>query len=161
MIELYVSGQAEVMGRLQRLSARLPAEMKVGMERLTVKLQNSVKSDKLSGQVLKVRTGRLRNSIARDVMADGATVTGMVSTPVVYARPHEYGFEGTVTVREHMRTVKQAFGRSIAPREVTVRQHDMRMNLPERSFLRSALADLDNSGTILAEMEAAIERSVS
>ncbi len=149
------------MARLERLGSGLPTEMRVGMERLTVMLQNMVKAGKLSGQVLKVKTGRLRNSIARDVAENGATVTGSVSSPVVYARPQEYGFQGTVSVREHMRTVKQAFGRPIDPVEVTVREHSMRMNLPERSFLRSALADMDSAGTIRAEMEAAVARASS
>jgi phage gpG-like protein len=161
VIETYVVGDREVVARLQRMGTRLPEEMKVGIERLTVKLQNKVKADKLSGQVLKVRTGRLRNSIARDVISEGPMVTGMVSTPVVYARPHEFGFSGTVAVREHMRTIKQAFGRPIDPVEATVRAHSMKMNLPERSFLRSSLDEMEAAGTIRGEMEAAVERAAS
>ena len=161
MISLYVSGNSEVVARIQRFSERLQPEVKLGITRLTVKLQTIVKTDKLSGQVLNVKTGRLRNSIGMDVTSDGATVTGTVSSPVKYAHPHEYGFQGTVNVREHMRTVKQAFGRPIDPIEVTVREHSMKMNLPERSFLRSALIEMDAAGTIREEMEAAVGRAAA
>jgi phage gpG-like protein len=115
VITLYLSGQGEVMARVRRLSERIPQEMRIGIERLTIRLQTIVRSEKLSGQVLKVKTGRLRNSIAREVFSAGAMVTGIVSSAVKYAKPHEYGFHGTVSVREHMRTVKQAFGRPIEP----------------------------------------------
>jgi phage gpG-like protein len=159
VIQVYEVGRAEVIARLDRINERMQPEMRVGIERLTVKLQTGVRANKLSGQVLKVRTGRLRNSIGRDVTSSGSTVTGIVSTPVVYAKPHEYGFHGTVSVREHMRTVKQAFGRPIEPVQATVRQHEMKMNLPERSFLRAELADMEAAGTIRSEMEAAVERA--
>lgn len=161
MITTYVTGQAEVMARLQRISERLMPELRVSLERLTVKLQTIVRADKLSGQVLNVKTGRLRNSIARDVVEEGQRVTGMVSSPVKYARAHEYGFSGTVGVREHMRTIKQAFGRPIEPTEVTVSAHSMKMNLPERSFLRSSLEELEQAGVIRSEMEAAVTRATS
>jgi hypothetical protein len=35
----------------------------------------------------------------------------------------------------------------------------MRMNLPERSFLRSALMEMESAGTIRGEMEAAAARA--
>jgi phage gpG-like protein len=111
--------------------------------RLTVELLRNVKDDKLSGQVLNVRTGRLRRSInQRTSGLDTPQPEGVVGTNVVYARPHEYGFKGVVSVKTHMRIQKQAFGKAITPVEVTVPQHSRRVNLPEKSFLRSALADL-------------------
>lgn len=160
MIRSYLSGDREIMARLDQLNGRLPGEMRIGMERLTVKLQTRVKR-KLSGDVLNVRTGRLRNGVSRDVQADGLQVTGIVSDPVKYAPPHEYGFRGTVDVREHMRTIRQAFGRPIEEKQITVRQHSMQMNLPERSFLRSALAEMESAGEIRGEMEAAAARAAA
>lgn len=131
------------------------------MERITVKLQNKIRAEKLSGQVLKVRTGKLRRSVERDVQESGQQVTGIVSDTASYAAAHEYGFQGTVAVREHMRTIKQAFGRPIDEKTISVRAHSMRMNLPERSFMRSALAEMSESGEIQAEMAAAIERALA
>lgn len=112
--------------------------------RMTLTLLRNVKNDKLSGQVLNVRTGRLRRSINYRMEGENTThVAGYVGTNVKYGRAQEYGFHGTVSVREHLRMQKKAFGKSIEPVEVTVRAHAMRLNLPERSFLRSALKDLE------------------
>jgi phage gpG-like protein len=159
MIGGYLVGDAEVVQRLDGMGARLRDEMRAGIGRAALKLQRMVKQDKLSGQALKVRTGTLRRSIDQAVIDEGAKVAGIVSTNVKYARVHEYGFKGTVSVRESLRTIRQAFGRPIDPRQVSVRSHSRKVDLPARSFLRSALADLEASGAIRAEMEAAITRA--
>jgi len=161
MIEAYLVGDAEVTAKLDGMGAKLRDEMKAGIGRATLKLQRMVVQSKLSGQVLKVRTGTLRRSIDQAVMDEGANVVGIVSTNVKYARVHEYGFKGTVTVRESLRTIKQAFGRPIDAKQITVKSHSRKMDLPARSFLRSALADLEASGAIRAEMEAAVTRAIS
>jgi hypothetical protein len=44
------------------------------------------------------------------------------------------------------------------PHEVTVKGHSMKMNVPEKSFLRSSLAE--NSASIRAEYEAAVKRAL-
>jgi len=161
VIEAYLVGDAEVTAKLDGMGAKLRDEMKAGIGRATLKLQRMVVQDKLSGQVLKVRTGTLRRSIDQAVTDEGANVVGIVSTNVKYARVHEYGFKGTVTVRESLRTIKQAFGRPIDAKQITVKSHGRKMDLPARSFLRSALADLEASGAIRAEMEAAVTRAIS
>lgn len=132
---------------LKLSAARKGPQLRTGMSglitRLTMQLLIAVKGSKLSGQVLNVRTGKLRRSINQRVTGvDTPTVTGTVGTNTVYARPHEYGFKGKVPVREHLRMQKMAFGRSIEPVQVTVKSHPRNMNLPERSFLRSALQDM-------------------
>lgn len=160
MIDAYVVGDAEIVRKLDAMPARLREELKKGVGRLALKLARNVQKDKLSGQALKVLTGRLRRSI-RDLVEDnGETVSGVVSTPVKYAPPNEYGFSGTVDVREHLREIKQAFGRSITPKQITVKAHPMKMNLPERSFLRSALRELEASGAIREEIDADIQRAL-
>ncbi len=85
-------------------------------------------------------------------------VSGKVGTNVSYARMHEFGFDGVVTVKEHLRMQTMAFGRSIIPRKVTVKAHEMHLHLPERSFLRSALAEMRPE--ILNEVKAAINEGV-
>lgn len=161
MIDLQFIGGTEVMARLDRIDPKLRDELKVGIGRLAIKLQTKVVTEKLSGQVLKRRSGKLRGSIKQIVEVSGTSVSGIVSTPVEYAPPHEYGFHGTVSVKESLRTIKQAFGRSITPTQVTVRAHSMKMNLPERSFLRSALREMQVSGAIAEEINADIARAVA
>jgi phage gpG-like protein len=147
VISVILTGDAEVRARFQRLPQETHARIAREMTRVTIDLQNYIRSDKLSGQVLKNRTGTLRRSINQRVDDSGAEIVGIVGANMdaaKYAAAHEYGFAGTVTVRAYQRRITEAFGRRIAPREVEVGSHSMRMNLPERSYLRSALNEKEN-----------------
>lgn len=159
MISGSVTGDAEVVTYLDRVASRLGPETRIGITRLTLHLQRKVKRDKLSGQVLNVRTGRLRRSVGQDVHDEGDKIVGTVSTPVEYAPPNEYGFTGTQSVRTHLRTITQAFGRPIPATEVEVSAHSRAVNLPERSFLRSSLREMAAAGEITDEMEAVVKRA--
>lgn len=111
--------------------------------RSALRLQREVMENRLSGQVLNVRTGNLRRSIHQRVTNTGSAVIGEVNTNVRYGKAHEYGFVGTVNVKASLRQVRQAFGRPLkSPRYVQVRAHPRNVRLPERSFLRSALRDM-------------------
>lgn len=111
--------------------------------RSALRLQREVMQNRLSGQVLNVRTGNLRRSIHQRVTNTGSAVIGEVNTNVRYGAAHEYGFAGTVNVKASLRQVRQAFGRPLkSPRYIQVRAHSRNVKLPERSFLRSALRDM-------------------
>jgi phage gpG-like protein len=145
--------------KLHRVPKSVEASVLRAVRRLAINLQGYVKDQKLSGQVLHVRSGTLRRSINQEVTQSGSVIKGIVGTNVSYARPHEYGFSGAVQVREHLRTITKVFGRPLAnPVTQTVRAHTMNVNLPERSFLRSALKDFEPR--ILAELKAAASREV-
>jgi len=130
------------------LSSQMIERLRKVVAKLAVELVAKVKSEKLSDQVLHVRTGRLRRSITfrlNNSMPNTATAT--VGTNVSYARIHEYGFKGPVNVRTYMR--KAANGG-----EVVVKAHVRNVNMPERSFLRSALGEM--KGEIMQRMNDAI-----
>ena len=115
--------------------------------------------NRLSGQVLNVRTGNLRRSIHQQVTSSGGLVVGEVNTNVRYGVAHEYGFTGTVNVKASMRQIRQAFGRPLkSPRYVQIRAHSRNVKLPERSFLRSALRDMKPG--IEADLQKSIERAL-
>ena len=95
MIRLETHGSEEVLARFKGLSARLRQELRKSMLKAVIDLQGHIKADKLSGQVLHVRTNTLRSSIEQRVEETSDSVIGTDSTNVVYARLHEYG--GTVT----------------------------------------------------------------
>lgn len=140
-------------------AAALRNRVRTALIRLSIELQAYIKSSKLSGQVLKNRTGTLRRSINRKIIETPTSIQAFVGTNVKYARPHEYGFEGTVNVREHLRLVKEAWGRELKmPVWATVKPHQREVRLPERSFLRSAL--LDKRSKILTELNVAINKPV-
>ena len=98
--------------------------------------------NKLSGDILKVRTGRLRRSIHPEWDFKPGHMGATVGTNVEYAAIHEYGFKGTVQVKSFQREMTKAFGRPIAPKQVTVSAHSRNINMPGRSFLRSALKEM-------------------
>ncbi|KGW27306.1 hK97 gp10 family phage protein [Burkholderia pseudomallei MSHR733] len=155
--EAQVKGESQVIARIGRIVPNIRNALVQRVQRLVIALQVHVVADKLSGQVLNVRSGRLRRSVNQGVTTTDTTITGVVSTPVEYAPPNEYGFQGVVTVKEHLRQVTMAWGKPLStPVTATVREHTMAMNLPERSFLRSALAD-QREDILRGVREAAVE----
>lgn len=156
MITGYVSGDTAVSADLRGLPARARTGLAKGLGRIALKLQAKVQREKLTGQVLKVKTGTLRRSVEQLVKDSGDSVLAVVSSNLSYARTHEFGFNGTASVKEHVRTIKQAFGKSIAPTQVNVKSHSRNVDLPERSFLRTSLRELDSAGVIKEEITKAI-----
>ena len=146
--QLIVSMRAEtLLARLAGTADRLDKGMRAAVERLSIIVQTGVKEDKLTGQVLHVRTGTLRRSINRKVTQTSAGVFATVGTNVAYAGAHEYGFDGAVTVKSHTRRAAlqmaakrtQRVGKSEGT--INVREFVRHMHMPERSFLRSELRD--------------------
>lgn len=161
MIRGEVTGDREVVLGLQRVEEAARGEIRAGIGRITLKLLTQVKSLKLSGQALNVRTGRLRRSITQRIEDSGPDISGIVGTNVEYAAIHEFGFKGNVSVKQHLRQVKQVFGRKLkSPVQALVGAHTRNVDLPARSFLRTALAELNDSGVIETEINAAIARAV-
>jgi phage gpG-like protein len=130
--------------RLANMPAALQKALVAKLTVLTTKLENHIKADKLSGQVLNVRTGALRRSIfAPPIQVSPNQVVGTVesSSDVKYARIHEFG--GTIDVPEITPVKAQALHFVMNGKDVfakRVRAHTVHM--PERSFMRSALADM-------------------
>jgi phage gpG-like protein len=159
MIEGQVLG-TEVIQRFHAMPPSLREQLFEAIDKLSKTLTNKTKA-KLSGAVLTRRTGMLRRSITPAVISGGDTVTGVVSTAVKYARIHEYGFNGTESVKSHLRTIKQAFGRSIIPVTFEVAAHTRHVNMPERSFLRSTLNEMETSGAIRKGIARAVRKATA
>jgi hypothetical protein len=159
VITAYLVGDAPLLERLRALPDAINSGLVRGLTQLGIELQRHVQEDKLSGQVLRSRTGSLRSSLSLEVDQSGGAVTASVFTDSQHARVQEYGFAGTVSVRASLRRIREAFGRPITEKTIAVRAYDRRMNLPERSFLRSALEDM--APAIRDEVEAALAEAVS
>jgi hypothetical protein len=142
VITAYLVGDVQLLERLRALPDAINSGLLRGITQLGIELQRRVQQDKLSGQVLRSRTGSLRSSIGLQVDQSDGAVTASVFTDSRYAGAEEYGFTGTVSVRTSLRRIRQAFGRPIAEKTISVRAYDRRMDLPEHSFLRSALEDV-------------------
>ncbi len=109
----------------------------------------------LSGQVLKVRTGRLRSSVTTRVLRRGSEIIGTVGTNVFYGRIHELGRPGPWTIQAVRRRALAftAGGKRVIVRQVT------HPGLKARPWLRPALTE--SRAEIEALFRAEIERAVN
>lgn len=137
-----VLGAERVAARLSNAGPRVRERVRTEVQRLGLELLRKVKAEKLTGQVLNVRTGRLRRSINQRIMDAGGEITTSVGTNVSYGRFWELGFQGAQQVRQHLRTVTQAFGRPISPVEASVGAHTRNVNQAPRPFLQSSLDEM-------------------
>jgi phage gpG-like protein len=137
VISARLVGDRELAARLEAVPEAAAAGLGRALLRLAQELQDRAR-DKVSGEVLQSRSGALRSSITAET--SGLTVT--VGSDLAYAAAQEYGFTGTVAVRPQLRRIKEVFGRPIAEKTIAVGGYSRRINLPARSFLGSALAEL-------------------
>jgi phage gpG-like protein len=143
VIEVTVPDAEKLERDLGMTRAQLLADLKREVRKVATDVSATVKDRKLSGQVLKVQTGRLRRSVNYRTTETETGIEALVGTNVSYGRAHEFGFSGEVGVKAHLRRVKQAFGRKLKKaKQVSVRAHSRTVNLPERSFLRSSLREM-------------------
>jgi len=159
-LTIEANGLTEVMVRLQEMPDKVRRALGAAVYGQATRIQAIIKNDKLQGGVLNKRTGRLRDSIHIETDTTDGAVMARVGTDVEYAAYHEYGFSGTEQVREHLRHITAAFGRSLAsPREVLVRAHSRKVDYPAHSFLRSTLAE--EAPAIIAALEGAVQQAVN
>jgi hypothetical protein len=159
VISAELLGDGPALDRLRALPDAANAGLARAIAKLGIALQSNVRQDKLSGQVLKARSGALKSSIDVAIDKSATGVSATVFTDLDYGAAQEYGFSGTVNVRASLRLIKQAFGRPIATKAISVRAHSRRMDLPERSFLRSALDDMARD--ISEDVEAALREAIT
>jgi len=158
VIEFTISGDGQVLAGLVRAEGDAISRVHDSIARQTLELVRHVKENKLTGQVLKVRTGTLRRSVAHTISSSSSSVTGTVSTPLVYAPIHEFG--GTIPARIIAAKRAQALkfsvgGKTLFRRAVSIPA----VKMPERSFLRSALED--RKAAIEADLQRAADVGVN
>jgi phage gpG-like protein len=159
VITAHLAGEERVLARLRDMPAAINSGLVRVITKLGIDLQRKVQQDELTGQMLTARSGSLKSSIDLRIDQAATAVTATVFTDSPYAAAHEYGFAGTVNVRASLRRITEAFGRPISGKTISVRAHSRRMDLPERSFLRSALEDM--APAIRDEVEASLRETVT
>lgn len=98
MIRMAIVGDPErIPDFIRRKFPEAHTQIGASMGRIVLKLARKIKEEKLSGQVLKTRTGSLRRSISASVEQGATAITGIVGTNKIYARAHEFG----VTTKAH------------------------------------------------------------
>lgn len=141
--------ESSVQLHLKALPAKLQERLTVAMNNLTDKLRAYIMENKLSGQVLNIKTGDLKASITKSVISSSTDITGTVFSSghaSIYGKIHEYG-------AVFSRRVTMAWGRPVKnPREVE-------FHYPERSFMRTGLSDQRED--IIRELEQAVREGTA
>ena len=126
-MELNVNVKYEpVVVKLERGGEKVIEAISLRSKIIAEQLVNRVK-DKLSNQLLHVRTGHLRTSIKQRVEASDASVTATVYSDGIadpYAAVHEYGLEVRKRVSKNPLYKSKAVGGPT-------------FQMPERSYMRS------------------------
>lgn len=134
----------DVVVQMQELGAGARSRLAAAVGEQALLFEAAVISDKLSGQVLNQVTGALVSSIASIVTDDASGVMAKVIADTPYSRIHEYG--GVIEP-----VTKLALRFQIGGKWVMVK----RVVMPERSYLRSTLAERAD------EIRASLARAVA
>ena len=138
-IIIKMTGDREWADYIGRLPRSMQTAVASKMEDLATKISDDIKS-KLSGSVLRARTGKLRNSIYARVYMGSTNVTMSFGSrgDVPYAGLHEYGgvvnhpgVPGTINKTMPMTSksgVINQFARSVRPHQIPI---------PKRSYIKS------------------------
>lgn len=154
-----IAGDTALLAKFDRMQSAVMLALKMKITKLTLQLENRVKTQKLSGQVLNRVSGRLMASIGREVVSQPDKVYGRVfsSGDVKYAAIHEFGGQ----TAPHLILPKKASvlkfdkgGQTVFARKV----NHPGSKMPERSFLRSSLRDM--SEQISREMKEAVVKAM-
>jgi HK97 gp10 family phage protein len=152
-----IEGLDALAARLEAMPGKLTAALGEEAARLGDELRAAVERN-LSGGVLQQKTGRLAGSIEMSVQRNGAAVSATVGTDVPYAAIHEYG--GMIPAHEILPQSARVLAFPWQGRERFFKRVELpAVQMPERSFLRSALAEMEPE--IRAAMAAAASRAVA
>lgn len=137
---------SKVLLRYERMPVVIRTAIRGEVVSLTQQLAAKVREN-LSGRVLNKRSGALYNSIRSEMVENPQTIYGRVyvdpaSPAAKYAAAHEFG----VTTRPHVITARNAAALAFMMNGRKVffkRVNHPGSKIPERSYMRSALAELE------------------
>lgn len=160
MITGTIIGTRELIARMTELPKAAKVEIDATVLKLGYELERRVKVDYLSGQVLKVRTGRLRSSIGHgnegSVSHQETTATTSiyyVGTNVGYGVAWERGIAARDIVPVRAKALRFEIGG-----EVLFRKHVHIPAQPARPFLEPALMSMRS--LIMTQLQAALNRGM-
>ena len=160
MISITLVGLEETLGKLRDYPAVMRDVITQALYDEAMKLQRQVKALHLSGPtspagsepgVLGVRTDALRTSINIQHGEEGSTIWASVGTNVWYGKIHEYG--ATIPERTFKLTTTMTKFGNVRKLPDKIRKYV----IPERSFLRSSLAE--RTPAIQEALKAAVARA--
>jgi len=141
MLNISISN-SEAFAALEAKAERLAEVLRTKLDLVDIQLQSHIVQDKLSGQVLKHRTGTLANSIrVIPAQQEGNAIVGKVEGaggPAWYGRLHEFGTDTPFTI---VANKAKALAFIVGDKQVFAK----RVTHPpfkERSFMRTSAAEM-------------------
>jgi phage gpG-like protein len=162
VFKIELKGDAALIARIDATPPALRTELTKAVTASVLQLEAYIKNEKLSGQVLHVVSGDLRRSV-HAVLPVTQTATGVIgkvaqSGDVKYGAIHEFG--GMTKPHDIVATKAKALSFMMNGKQVFFKSvHHPGSKMPERSYMRSSLADLRD--VIVARLKAAAVRGVS
>lgn len=167
MIGLQITGGQAVVGRLDALPGRVVSAARSSLDAWAMELAGYIKAQKLSGDPLHRRSGRLSSSVhaIQSQTADSVSAGAGGGAGVPYAHIHEYG--GVINhpggtayfisqlLGGHAFFVSNAS--ALAASLPRTQPHDI--NMPERSYMRSAFREKAPDG--ISQLRAAVKESIA
>lgn len=165
-ISLQITGTERVVSGMQLRVERVRAGAKSALDAWAEELASYIKANKLSGDPLHRRSGRLSASVhpVQESSADSVTGGAASGGNVPYARIHEYG--GTIhhpggtaffISKDLGRAVFVSNASALAASLPRTQPHDIPM--PERSYMRSSLREEAPRG--LEALRAAVREAIA
>jgi phage gpG-like protein len=162
MISGSIIGDRELVKKLGVMPARAKAAIDATVQALGFELEAYVKARKLTGQVLKVRTGRLRASISQSSAQRGGdsrsrfvstenSATAIVGTNVIYGAAWEFGSRAHDIVPLRAKALRFEIGG-----QVLFRRRVTKPAQAPRPFLRPSLQEMKPH--IIERIEATLRR---
>jgi hypothetical protein len=152
MITAYLTGDQQLLERLQALPGVVNSGLVRGITRLAIDLQRTLQQDSLGGQ-LRSRTRPPNSRAELRVEQSGGTITAKLCTA------RDRGLTGTANVRVTLLHKRGAFVSPAAKKVVGAPVGDHAPILPQGSFLQSALDSM--TPAVRDEVEGALEEAVS
>lgn len=161
ILEFKLTGSERLTEMLRSAPQRLTEILSVKLRALMFLLAGKIQAEKLTGQVLKVRTGILRGSVHADpVRTEGPIIIGTVGAanpPATYGALHETGVPHSWAIHA---TRARALSFLVASQAKAIARVTVRHPaLPARPFMEPSLAE--NAETIRAALQAAVDTEIS
>lgn len=154
-INVQISDSA-IKAKFNSIPGKVNSSLQKTIYTIVEKLRTHIVQDKLLGQVLNRRTGRLGQSIQTKVESSPTSITGIVYSAgdVKYAAIHEFGGRTSPHIIEPKTAQALYFNGRFAKRV-----NHPGSNIPERSYMRSSLADMADE--IKQRLQAAIAEGIA
>lgn len=156
LLPVRVEGLEDVVGKFRAAPSNVKQAVRRAIEESAVQVTARAK-DKLTDDVLNVRTGRLRRSVHYVMSGSDDAPQAAIGTNVEYAGIHEFGGQTRAHAIEALNAKALMFqkdGRTI----FATRVDHPGSRIPERSYLRSSLGEL--FGQIRANIDNAVGAAI-